>query len=188
MQASLERAFIILAVVAAAGLTAFAVMYFTPIFPLMGGSQQATTSIPLAAEGKGEGEGVAGLPGYNHTVVSIAGVNLITDIADTQDKKTKGLDVRDNMAEGQAMLFPFDIDYPHPFWMYGMKFPLDIIWLDNQKIVVHIEHSLQPCPNQFDCPTYKPGQNARYVLETVAGFSDRHGIKEGTQAQFQLPK
>ena len=128
----------------------------------------------------------AGLPGYNHTIISISGVKVLADIADSQDKKEKGLGVRENMTEGEGMLFLFDKDYPYPFWMIGMKFPIDIIWLDNNKTVVHIEHSLPPCPNQLDCPNHQPDHNARYVLETTAGFSDRHGVKTGTQVEFSL--
>ncbi|HEX6561230.1 MAG TPA: DUF192 domain-containing protein [Nitrososphaera sp.] len=158
----------------AAGAIAFVVLYFTPALRIVEG---APTVSAVAG---------AGLPGYNHTVVTISGVRILADIAETQDKKEKGLDVRNNMTETEGMLFPFDTDYPHPFWMNGMKFPIDIIWLDSNKTVVHIEHSLPPCPNQFDCPNHQPDKNARYVLETVAGFSERHGVKEGTQAQFDL--
>lgn len=158
----------------AAGAIALAVLYFTPALRIEG-----TTPGVTAVAG-------AGLPGYNHTVVTIADVCMLADIADTDDKKTKGLDVRGNMTEGEGMLFVFDTDYPHPFWMNGMKFPIDIIWLDSNKTVVHIEHSLPPCPNQFDCPNHQPDKNARYVLETVAGFSERHGVKDGTQVQFSL--
>ncbi|UVS68724.1 DUF192 domain-containing protein [Nitrososphaera viennensis] len=173
MQAT--RLAIAIGAAAAAGIIAFAVLYFTPALRIVEGT---TPNVPVASEG--------GLQGYNHTIVSIADVNLLADIADTPDKKTKGLAVRSSMTEGEGMLFVFDADYPHPFWMNGMKFPIDIIWLDSEKTVVHVEHSLPPCPNQFDCPNYQPDKNARYVLETVAGFSERHGVKEGTQAQFEL--
>jgi uncharacterized membrane protein (UPF0127 family) len=160
---------------AAAGAIAFAVLYFTPALRMVEGTPDNISAVAGA-----------GLPGYNHTVVSIADARILADIADTPDKKTKGLAVRSNMTEGEGMLFLFDNDYPHPFWMNGMKFPIDIIWLDSNKTVVHIEHSLPPCPNQFDCPNHQPDHNARYVLETVAGFSERHGVKDGTQAQFSL--
>ncbi|HVX02619.1 MAG TPA: DUF192 domain-containing protein [Nitrososphaera sp.] len=166
-------------VAVAAAAIAFAVMYFTPALQIVQGGAASDSSISAVAG--------SGLPGYNHTIVTIGGVQILADIADTNDKKTKGLDVRDNMTETEGMLFPFDVDYPHAFWMNGMKFPLDIIWLDSNKTVVHIEHSLPPCPNQFDCPNHQPDKNARYVLETVAGFSERHDVKDGTQAQFNLP-
>ncbi len=167
------RFVIAVAAAVAAAAIAFAVLYFTPILQIGGA--------PIIQTAAGEG-----LPGYNHTVVTIGGVHLLVDIADTQAKKVKGLAVRSNMTEGEGMLFLFDTDYPHPFWMNGMKFPIDIIWLGSNKTVVHIEHSLPPCPNQFDCPNHQPERNARYVLEAVAGFSERHGVKDGTKAEFAL--
>ena len=132
---------------------------------------------PVAEEG--------GLEGYDQTVVYIGDVGLLTDIADTPEKKSTGLGVRDSMGEGEAMLFPFDVEGRHSFWMHGMKFPIDIIWLDSDKTVVHIEHSLEPCTS-FDCPSYAPDDDALYVLETVAGFSEKRGVVEGTRAEFQL--
>jgi uncharacterized membrane protein (UPF0127 family) len=53
--------------------------------------------------------------------------------------------------------------------MRGMKFPIDIIWLDNARKVIHIEHSLDPCPLDIDCPKFIPSAAALYVLKTIAG-------------------
>jgi uncharacterized membrane protein (UPF0127 family) len=63
-----------------------------------------------------------------------------------------------------------------------MKFPIDIIWLDDDGEVIHIEHSLQPCGEE--CPTYGPDGNALYVLETVAGFAQEHNVTEDTVVDF----
>jgi hypothetical protein len=38
----------------------------------------------------------------------------------------------------------------------------------------------------FMCPSYIPDDDSLYVLETVAGFSKKHGIKVGTNVDFQL--
>lgn len=129
---------------------------------------------------------VGGLPGYNQTIVEIGGVRLLADIADTSQKKGLGLGVRDNMTETEAMLFPMEVEAQHGFWMNGMKFPIDIVWLGSDKKVVHIEENLQPCPNVLDCKTYTPDRNALYVLETVAGFTERHNVTVGMQAEFEL--
>lgn len=150
-----------------------AVLYFYPSTRIVSGD-----NVPVAKE--------CGLEGYDQTVVYISDVGLLADIADTPEKKSLGLGVRDSMDEGEAMLFPFEVAGRHSFWMNGMKFPIDIIWIDTNKTVVHIEHSRQPCPNQFDCPSYQPDENAIYVLETVAGFSERHSITDGTKVEFDL--
>lgn len=126
----------------------------------------------------------AGLEGYEQTKVVVNGVQLTTDIADTQEKKSKGLSVRDSMDENEAMLFLFNTESRHSFWMKGMKFPIDIIWLDSNKQVVHVEHSLEPCG--ITCPNYTPEEESLYVLETVAGFANKYNVVNGTTVEFQI--
>jgi uncharacterized membrane protein (UPF0127 family) len=172
MQSGSVRLAIAVGLGAAAAAVVAVVLLFYPVTAVTSGDP-----VPVVKEG--------GLEGYEQTVVHLGGDGLLADIADTPDKKSLGLGVRETMEEGEAMLFPFDLEGKHSFWMHGMKFPIDIIWLDSDKTVVHIEHSLQPC-TPFDCPSYVPDKDAKYVLETVAGFSEKQGVVEGTQANFQL--
>ena len=67
-----------------------------------------------------------------------------------------------------------------------MKFPIDIIWLDNDGKVVHIEQNLKPCVSVFICISYSPNTDSQYVLETVAGFTQRHNVSIGTDIDFEL--
>lgn len=165
------RVAIAVGLAAAAAVVVAVVLMFYPAYTVSG------NPVPMLNEG--------GLEGYDQTAVYISDVGLLADIADTQEKKSLGLGVRDSMEEGEAMLFLFENEAKHSFWMHGMKFPIDIIWLDSDKTVVHIEHSLQPC-TPLDCPSYQPDKDSLYVLETVAGFSKKHGITEGTKADFDL--
>jgi uncharacterized membrane protein (UPF0127 family) len=87
------------------------------------------------------------------------------------------------MNENESMLFVFDKASDYSFWMKGMKFPLDIIWLDSDNEVIYIAHNLEPCVSDA-CPLFKPEGDAKYVLETVAGFADKHGVEEGTVVDF----
>jgi uncharacterized membrane protein (UPF0127 family) len=169
----------IVAVAIAGGIAAAAALLGTLLFmPLVSTGAPPEPNSPIVRAG--------GLPGYNQTVVSIGDARLLADIAATPDQKSLGLGVRSNMTEAEAMLFPFESEAVHGFWMNGMKFPIDIIWLDAGKKVVHIEPGLQPCQTSLNCPTYSPEKSAQYVLETVAGFSQRHNVTVGTQAQFEL--
>jgi uncharacterized membrane protein (UPF0127 family) len=67
-----------------------------------------------------------------------------------------------------------------------MKFPIDIIWLDSDDKVVHIEHNLQPCVSVLICTSYTPNTDSQYVLETVAGFTQRYNVSIGTDIDFEL--
>jgi uncharacterized membrane protein (UPF0127 family) len=98
----------------------------------------------------------------------------------------KGLVIKNQLKENEGMLFVYQQPAKYRFSMRGMKFPIDIIWLDNARKVIHIEHSLEPCPSDIDCPEFIPSAAALYVLETIAGFSKRHDVNIGTQIHFYL--
>lgn len=124
--------------------------------------------------------------GYRQVNITVNDVRLVADIAATNDQRSKGLSVKDTLNENEGMLFVFDTEREHSFWMKNMKFPIDIIWLDDDQEVVHVEHSLEPCiPDSF-CPTHKPDRNSLYVLETVSGFAQKYNVTDNTYVDFQL--
>lgn len=116
---------------------------------------------------------------YPKSVITINGYSLTVEQALTPRQQTKGLSIKKTLSENHGMVFVYNHDDYLSFWMKGMNFPIDIIWLDNQCRVVHIEENLPPCPLTGDCPTYTPTQRARYVLETIAGFTKRYQVEQG---------
>jgi uncharacterized protein len=123
---------------------------------------------------------------YLHARVKVNSFELTADLAIKNDQRIKGLAIKDQLKENEGMLFIFEQPARYGFWMNGMKFPIDIIWLDGNGTIVHIEHNLQPCVSSFNCPTYIPDKDSLYVLETIAGFSQKHSLKIGTVIHFQL--
>jgi uncharacterized membrane protein (UPF0127 family) len=102
---------------------------------------------------------------------TVKGFELNADVPITSELMAKGLAVKNQLKENEAMLFVFEDSAQHSFWMKDIKFPIDIIWLDSDGRVVHIEQNLQPCVSVFICPTYTPNTDSQYILETVAGFT-----------------
>ena len=176
--------FVIVAVAIAIGLIAAAaagVLYFNPaITSMLGQPEDEQQELLMTQEVR------SGSNGYRQVKVTVNGLVLVADIAATDEQRTKGLSVKDRLAENEAMLFVFDNEAEHTFWMKNMKFPIDIIWIDTDKTVVHIEHDLQPCSSELLCPTYKPIDDSLYVLETVGGFAEKHDIVKGTRVDFEL--
>ena len=169
------------AVASAIGLTAVAVLYFNPaITSILGQREHEQQELLISQEVR------SGSNGFRQVNVMVNGVVLVADIAATDEQMTRGLSVKDSLDENEAMLFVFDWEAEHTFHMKNMKFPIDIIWIDADKTVVHIEHNLQPCSSGLFCPTYKPNDDSRYALETVAGFAERHDIVKGTMVEFEL--
>jgi uncharacterized membrane protein (UPF0127 family) len=64
--------------------------------------------------------------------------------------------------------------------MYECLIPLDIIWMDADKNVIHVAENLPFCKTQ-PCPDYGPDQEAQYVLEVGAGIAKQAGIRPGTR-------
>jgi len=123
---------------------------------------------------------------YHQAKVDVNGFEVMADIAMSPDQQEKGLSIKDSLNENEGMLFIFQREGAYNFWMNGMKFPIDILWLDTAGKVVHIESNLQPCVSEEKCADYAPTKNALYVLETTAGFAERHNVEIGTDIDFQL--
>src|SRR3990167_2025451 len=75
-----------------------------------------------------------------------------------------------------AMFFVFPVSDTYGFWMRHMQFPIDMIWIDENFRIVHIEKSVTP--DSFP-ETFTPDAPARFVLETSAGFAKKNGILIG---------
>ncbi len=116
--------------------------------------------------------------------IAIGKANLRAEVADTDELRTKGLSGRQELEENRAMLFVFDNNAQHSIWMKDMRIPIDVIWLDEKKKVVHVEHDVWPDSEPHE--TYVPPKPARYIIEIAAGEAKRAGIKVGVLAQFEL--
>ena len=114
--------------------------------------------------------------------VVIGNITIEAEVADTAPKKIKGLMFRESLAEENGMLFLFDDDGYHAIWMMNMSFPIDIVWINSDYKIVDIVKDAQPC--KIFCPSYKPKEKARYVIEVNAGFTDKHSIKIGDKVKI----
>ena len=109
-------------------------------------------------------------------------VSVTLEVAKTDAQRQKGLGGHAPLGETEGMLFVFDRPAFHSFWMKGMLFPLDLLWIENG-VVVHIERDAPHHPPEtpdLRLPIYAPTAMASYVLEVNAGFSARYGIEVGT--------
>ena len=84
------------------------------------------------------------------------------------------------------MLFVHTADENHPYWMYKVRIPLDIIWMDHSRRIVEIVANAPPCPSApaHDCPSFGGHEKSRYVLELAGGGAAQYGVKIGDQLNF----
>ncbi|MDP9492676.1 MAG: DUF192 domain-containing protein [Thermoproteota archaeon] len=124
---------------------------------------------------------------YKKTTISINGINVTMAIASTDEQRIRGLSGIEKMNENEGMLFLFDKPSKQGFWMNKMNFPIDIVWLDSNNKVVHIEKQLEPCKLFLACPVYNPEVDTLYVIELRSGFADDHSIKNDMIINFDVP-
>lgn len=108
------------------------------------------------------------------------------NVAKTPEELQQGLSGRNSLPTDQGMLFVFEEASSYGFWMKGMKFPLDIIFINNDRIV-SISKDVKPAEeNNTNPPVYTPTQPVTRVLEINGGLSDEYGFKIGDQVKFEL--
>lgn len=108
------------------------------------------------------------------------------EIAQTDRERKQGLMFRKKLAQDKGMLFIFEQEKEHSFWLKNTLIPLDIIWLDENQRVVFIEKNALPCPAQEEkCQSIKPNKKAKYVLEINAGLAEKINLQTGDKLSFR---
>jgi len=111
---------------------------------------------------------------------------VTAELAVTDAERARGLMFREQIQPDEAMLFVFASEDLHAFWMKNTLIPLDMLWLDVGRRVIHIAADVPPC-KEDPCPSYGPDVPACYVLELKAGQAAAQGLKVGDRLQFILP-
>ncbi|MFA6797535.1 MAG: DUF192 domain-containing protein [Candidatus Paceibacterota bacterium] len=118
---------------------------------------------------------------YDQKYIKINEKIIKIDISDNDCKRTLGLSGRKELKNDTGMLFVFQKEGNHGFWMKDMNFPIDILWIDGDFNITGIEKSVATS-------TYPEiiGGNyqAKYVLELFSGFSEKNNIKVGNKIIF----
>jgi uncharacterized membrane protein (UPF0127 family) len=115
------------------------------------------------------------------------GFELTTELAITEAERQLGLMFREKLDPDQGMLLVFEQEGYYSIWMKNMKIPLDILWLDKDKRIVHIERGVPPCKEE-PCPSYRSEIPSMYVLEVKSGEVERNNIKLYDRLDFVLKK
>jgi len=103
------------------------------------------------------------------------------EIAKTEREVMDGLKNREQMDPDHGMLFIFEhLDY-HSFWMQDTYLSLDMIFINHENEVVHIEENTTP----FSEDPIFPSRPNLYVLEVLAGTVQRLNIKESDIVKWQ---
>ncbi len=107
----------------------------------------------------------------------VSGVAVEAELVRSEHDTMRGLMYRTSMGEERGMLFDLRVRDDHKFWMHNTCIPLDLIYADEDGLIVGIVESaptLDDSSRGVGCPS-------RWVLEVNAGWARRHGVKAGQQ-------
>jgi uncharacterized membrane protein (UPF0127 family) len=112
-------------------------------------------------------------------------VTVRVEVARTEAEKVQGLSDRDRLAPNRGMLFVFEAPVRPRIWMRGMRFPLDILWIRDGRVIDLVRGAQAPAPGEAP-QAFTPHEDVQYVLEVPAGFAKRHGITVGDRVEIRL--
>lgn len=116
-----------------------------------------------------------------------SGKALQVEVMVKDEDRAMGLMFRPSLALDRGMLFLFEEPEFHGIWMKNCKFPIDIVWLDEQKKVVDVKEGVPPCKAE-PCPVYQPMRRAAWVIEMNSGQARREKLVRGAPVSFELPR
>jgi uncharacterized protein len=109
--------------------------------------------------------------------VHVGSASVRAEVAATGSARRQGLSGRASLAEDRGMLFVYPDHVERTYWMKGMRFPIDIVWIDRGR-VTGVEPNV-PVPVGDNLPLYPSRAPADRVLEVRAGWAARHGVVRG---------
>ncbi len=118
--------------------------------------------------------------------IEIRGRRVSLEVADTPREQEKGLGERDSLAWNHGMYFEYDQSAFYAFWMKGMRFSIDIVWLRDNRIV-DLDANV-PFEEGGNGPTLRPSVLTDAVLEVPAGYAAAHAWQIGDRVVYQRLK
>ena len=108
-----------------------------------------------------------------------SGHEFSLEVAADDLSRQRGYMGREKIGPREGMIFVFDSDDEHSFWMKDCKVALDMVWLDANGRVVWIAVNRAPCPPKGECPSTVPPVSSRFVVEFAAGTVAAESLKLG---------
>jgi uncharacterized membrane protein (UPF0127 family) len=114
-------------------------------------------------------------------LLQIGDKNYEIFLTENEEDMKKGLSAFEDIKDSQGMLFEFEIEDFHSFWMKDMKFDIDMIFLDKEMKVVHIFENVRKdtYKNQNDYKIFIPKLKSKYVIEIKSGEVKKNKLKLG---------
>ena len=103
------------------------------------------------------------------------------EIASGFSGRLLGLMFRKSLPRGAGLLMLSSRESREGIWTFGMRFSIDVAWLDSRGRLVHLVEDFKP----WRRPRY-PGKKAKMVLEVNSGVFKKTGTKKGDLLKINL--
>lgn len=123
------------------------------------------------------------LPDYPRRIATMNNHRITLLETRTPQENALGLGAVPQLPRDYGMLFSGKGSMP--IWMKGMRYPIDIIWLNTDNQIIHIVPDAQPSSYPETTFTNSVGTDARWVIELNAGLADQIGLKLGDQVELK---
>jgi uncharacterized membrane protein (UPF0127 family) len=137
-----------------------------------GGTAHAPTPIPTGSDGA---------PLTRLTFVNKDGceVDLLVETVDDSAERARGLMFRESLPEDQGMLFVFEQEGQHTFYMRDTLIPLSIAFIEGEGEILEIE-DMEP----LDETLHSADEPYLYAIEANQGWFGRNGIAPGSEVRI----
>lgn len=115
--------------------------------------------------------------------IAVGKTELKAQVRDTARGRSQGLSGRESLGDDEGMLFVFPVAAKHGFWMKGMKFDLDFIWIKDE-IVVEISEEIKVPKDGERLVTIKPQVAIKKMLEVNSGWVRKNKVKVGDRLEL----
>lgn len=120
---------------------------------------------------------------HRAVVIFWNGTTVTAEVAASLADQQRGLSGRDSLAADAGMLFPINPPAVQTFWMHQMKFPIDIIWIKDGR-VIGFQLNVPVSTGEDPEPLYRSPGAVDDVLEVNAGFIAKNGIQVSMPVQI----
>ena len=111
------------------------------------------------------------------------GQEIRVEVRTNPEDILRGAMFRTSLPEDRGYLMRHAKPGPLPTFMYQVKFPLDLLWLDEQGRILQLIPNAPPCPpglKATQCPVYGSMRaTAHSVLQLAGGVAKKQGLAAG---------
>ena len=127
----------------------------------------------------------AARPRADTVQVRVGDAAVRAEVADDDAERARGLSGRSRLARDAGMYFVLPSTATR-FWMKGMRFPLDMVWIRGDRVVDVSARVPNPRPRtpESKLPIYSSSKPADRVLEVNAGWAKDNGVRNGDEVSL----